>query len=138
MLMIVSNAVITALDCVPLGGCTGAGVTPGISPAKAEPNRTHVKTIDSKSRFIDFSPNLRFGRCKSFYIEISRTRRKEVLQGSWPITNIRSRSQTYSLSVMRTASLKQDISHLPANEQARLRCQTALELKDKGDYAAAQ
>jgi tetratricopeptide (TPR) repeat protein len=39
---------------------------------------------------------------------------------------------------MRTASLKQDISHLPVNERARIRCQSALELKDKGDYAGAQ
>lgn len=39
---------------------------------------------------------------------------------------------------MRTASLKQDLSHLPANEQARFRCQTALELKDRGDYQGAQ
>jgi tetratricopeptide (TPR) repeat protein len=39
---------------------------------------------------------------------------------------------------MRTASLKQDLSHLPVNEQARIRCQTALELKDKGGYEGAQ
>ncbi|HBB87294.1 MAG TPA: hypothetical protein DC047_06735 [Blastocatellia bacterium] len=39
---------------------------------------------------------------------------------------------------MRTTSLKQDISHLPVNEQARFRCEAALELKDKGDYAGAQ
>jgi len=39
---------------------------------------------------------------------------------------------------MRTTSQKLDISHLPSNEQARVRCQTALELKDKGDYEGAQ
>lgn len=39
---------------------------------------------------------------------------------------------------MRTASPKLDLSHLPANEQARLRCETALKLKDKGDYQGAQ
>ncbi|MDQ1637765.1 MAG: hypothetical protein QOF62_1104 [Pyrinomonadaceae bacterium] len=39
---------------------------------------------------------------------------------------------------MRTISLKQDISHLSANEQARFRCQAALELKDRGDYEGAQ
>jgi len=39
---------------------------------------------------------------------------------------------------MRTSSLKLDLSHLPANEQARSRCQIALELKDRGDYAGAQ
>ena len=39
---------------------------------------------------------------------------------------------------MRTASPKLDLSHLPANEQARSRCQRALELKDKSDYEGAQ
>lgn len=39
---------------------------------------------------------------------------------------------------MRTASPKLDISHLPANEQARTRCQRALELKDKSDYEGSQ
>lgn len=39
---------------------------------------------------------------------------------------------------MRTASPKQDLSHLPANERALSRCQTALELKDRGKYDAAQ
>lgn len=41
-------------------------------------------------------------------------------------------------SLMRTASPKLHISHLPANEQALFRCQTALELKDQGDYEGAQ
>ncbi|HBB87561.1 MAG TPA: hypothetical protein DC047_08100 [Blastocatellia bacterium] len=39
---------------------------------------------------------------------------------------------------MRTTSLKQDLSHLPVNEQARFRCEAALELKDKGDYEGVQ
>jgi len=39
---------------------------------------------------------------------------------------------------MRTASPKLALSHLPANERARSRCQLALELKDKGEYDAAQ
>lgn len=39
---------------------------------------------------------------------------------------------------MRITSPKLDFSHLTANERALLRCQTALELKDKGDYDGAQ
>lgn len=41
---------------------------------------------------------------------------------------------------MRTASPKPklDLSHLPANERARSRCEKALELKDRGEYDAAQ
>ena len=39
---------------------------------------------------------------------------------------------------MKIASPKLHIAHLTANEEARLRCQTALELKDRGDYAGAQ
>jgi len=35
---------------------------------------------------------------------------------------------------MRITSLKLDTSHLSQNEEAILRCQTALELKDKGDF----
>jgi tetratricopeptide (TPR) repeat protein len=39
---------------------------------------------------------------------------------------------------MRITSLHLDTSHLSANEKALVRCQTALELKDKGDYSTAQ
>lgn len=39
---------------------------------------------------------------------------------------------------MKISSPKLDTSHLPANAEAHLRCQTALELKDKGEYKAAQ
>ena len=39
---------------------------------------------------------------------------------------------------MRTASPKLDISHLTPNERAELRCRTALELKDRGEYDAAR
>ena len=39
---------------------------------------------------------------------------------------------------MKIASLKLDTSHLTPNAEALLRCQTALELKDKGNYDGAQ
>jgi tetratricopeptide (TPR) repeat protein len=39
---------------------------------------------------------------------------------------------------MRTASQKPDLSHLPPNARALFRCNKALELKDRGEYDAAQ
>ena len=39
---------------------------------------------------------------------------------------------------MRTASPKLDTTDLTANEEAELRCKTALELKDRGEYDAAR
>lgn len=39
---------------------------------------------------------------------------------------------------MRTASSKLDTAHLTANEEAELRCRTALELHDQGDYDGAR
>lgn len=39
---------------------------------------------------------------------------------------------------MRTTSPKLDTSHLNANEEATLRCSTALQLKDRGEYEAAR
>jgi tetratricopeptide (TPR) repeat protein len=39
---------------------------------------------------------------------------------------------------MKISSPKLDTSHLTANAEALLRCQTALELKDKGEYEGAQ
>jgi tetratricopeptide (TPR) repeat protein len=39
---------------------------------------------------------------------------------------------------MRTTSPKLDLSHLTPNEQAELRCRTALELKDRNEYDASR
>ncbi|HEY2975166.1 MAG TPA: hypothetical protein VGJ48_21805, partial [Pyrinomonadaceae bacterium] len=39
---------------------------------------------------------------------------------------------------MKITSPKLHLSHLTANEKALLQCETALELKDRGDYAGAQ
>src|ERR1700741_395950 len=41
-------------------------------------------------------------------------------------------------NLMRTTSPKLDISHLTLNEQAELRCRTALELKDRNEYDASR
>lgn len=42
------------------------------------------------------------------------------------------------LSLVKVSSLKLESAHLTANEVALLRCETALEFKDKGDYEGAQ
>jgi hypothetical protein len=55
--MIVSNTVTAALGCVPLGAGAGAP-TPGISPAKAETERTEVKAIAIRNLFIDVAPSM--------------------------------------------------------------------------------
>ena len=39
---------------------------------------------------------------------------------------------------MRTTSPKLDTSHLTANQEAELRCRTALELKDRSEYEGAR
>jgi tetratricopeptide (TPR) repeat protein len=39
---------------------------------------------------------------------------------------------------MRTASPKLDTTHLDKNDEAELKCRTALELKDRGEYGAAR
>jgi hypothetical protein len=57
----------------------GAGPTPGMSPAKAVPERTHASVIAIRNRFMDCSP-LSLGPCKTFYIELSRTTTHETLQ----------------------------------------------------------
>jgi tetratricopeptide (TPR) repeat protein len=140
--MIVRTTLTTALDCASLAGAGAGASTAGMSPAKAVDESTHASAIVINNRFMGFSP-LRLGRCKNLYIKISRTRTKDFLQGSWQTTNIPfAVSDLLTLRksqiLMRTSSLKSDLSHLPANEQARSRCQNALELKDKGDYAGAQ
>jgi tetratricopeptide (TPR) repeat protein len=141
--MIVSNTVTTALS-VPLG--LGA-VMPqvGMVPAKAEPDRAHVKAIVIKNRFIDFSPFLRVKRrCKIFYISENRTTSRGFLQGLKCETNIPSRSAgfltltTKGISLMKIASPKINTTHLTANEEALRRCQIALELRDKGDFDGTQ
>jgi tetratricopeptide (TPR) repeat protein len=45
---------------------------------------------------------------------------------------------TKGLSLVKTASPKLGTAHLNANDEALLRCKTALEQKDRGDYAGAQ
>ena len=53
--MMLSITVTTALDCVPLGA---GAETPHVSivPAKAEPERTHVKASVARNRFMVVAP----------------------------------------------------------------------------------
>jgi tetratricopeptide (TPR) repeat protein len=139
--MIVSNTLTTALDCVPLDAGAGAP-TVGISPAKAETERTDVKAIVIRNLFIDVAPSMS-KRCKTFYIAMNRTTTQGTLQAASPQTNIpfaidRILTCWNSQLLMQTTSPKLNLSHLPANERALFRCSRALELKDRGEYDAAQ
>jgi tetratricopeptide (TPR) repeat protein len=63
------------------------------------------------------------------------------LAGDAIILPLEARSRTLTakgISGVKIASPKLQTSHLTANEEALLRCQTALDLKDKGDYEGAQ
>jgi tetratricopeptide (TPR) repeat protein len=141
--MIVSNKLTAALDCVPLD--VGAGApTVGMSPANAEAERTHVKATVIRNLFIDDSP-LRLKPCKAFYMELNSTTTQDSLQGrgsqiTIPLAIYRSLTSRRFVFFMRTASRKPklDLSHLSTTGQAEYRCERALELKDRGEYDAAQ
>ena len=141
--MIVSTTVTTAPDCVPLDAGAGAP-TVGISPANAETESTHVNVTAVRNLFIDDSP-LRLKPCKAFYMELNSTTTQDSLQGRGTQTTIplaisRSLTSRRLLFFMRTASPKPklDLSHLSATGRAQFRCERALELKDRGEYDAAQ
>lgn len=68
---------------------------------------------------------------------------QEALQDGWRQTNIPFAvggilTCRKSQLLMPTTSTKLETSHLTANEGAVLRCRTALDLRDKGDYDGAQ
>lgn len=64
----------------------------------------------------------------------------KVLGDATNILTVSKISYTHSkgLSRVKITSPKLDTSHLSANEEALVRCQAALELKDKGDYKGTQ
>lgn len=130
-----------ALDVVGGGGGSDLPVV-GMSPAKIEIESAHKSTSAIANRFIDVAP-LRLRKCQRVYIKINGTLRHDFLQGRLERTNIRFAfaqllANRQSEILMRTTSPKLDTSHLNANEEADLRCRTALELKDRGEYAAAR
>jgi tetratricopeptide (TPR) repeat protein len=140
--MIVSTTLVSnVLDVVVGGGGSDLPVV-GMSPAKIEVDSAHVSASVIASRFIDVAP-LRLRKCQHIYIKKNGTLRQDFLQGrSEPIIIRFAFAQLLanrkSQILMRTASPKLDLSHLTPNEQAELRCHTALELKDKGEYDAAR
>lgn len=77
--MIVSTTLTTAVDCVPLDAGAGAPHV-GISPASAEPDKTHVKATVIRNLLIGDSP-LGTKRCKDFYIDLNETPTQDSLQG---------------------------------------------------------
>ena len=115
---------------------------PGMSPAKIEVDSTHMSASAIANRFMDVAP-LRLRKCQCVYIKKNGTLRQDFLQGRLERTNIPFafaqllRHSKVSI-LMRTTSPKLDISHLTPNEQAELRCRTALELKDRNEYDAAR
>ena len=127
--------------CVFPGAGDGVPVV-GISPARAETERTQVKATVNMNRFIGVTPYLRSNHVNLFISPKIRTIRQHFLQGRPQRTNIAfaivllhfPKASTF----MRTTSPKLDTSHLTANAEASLRCQTALELRDRSEYDAAR
>ena len=115
----------------------------GISPASAETERTPVKATVNMNRFMGVTPYLRSNHVNLFVSPKIRTIQQHFLQGRPERTNIAfAIAQLLRLpeasTLMRTTSPKLETAHLTANEEASLRCQTALELRDRGDYDGAR
>ena len=129
--------------CVsPGGGGWPTAPVVGMSPAKIEIESAHKSASAIANRFMDVAP-LRLRKCQRVYIKKNGTRRKDFLQGRLEQFIIRFAFAQLLANpkvsiLMRTTSPKLDTSHLNANEEAELRCRTALELKDKGEYDAAR
>jgi tetratricopeptide (TPR) repeat protein len=134
--------------CNSVGPCVfpGAGdVIPivGISPASAETERTQVKAKANVKRFMGVTPYLRESHANLFISPKIRAIPQQFLQGRPERTNIAfAIAQLLRLpkasTLMRTTSPKLDTSDLTANAEASLRCQTALELRDRSDYDGAR
>ena len=123
------------------GGVVEATPQPGISPASVETERVHVKATVNMNRFIGVTPYLRKYHVKLFASIKIRPILHQFLQ-VWP-ERININSQFALLrfpkasTLMRT-SPKLETAHITANEEASLRCRTALELRDRGNYDGAR
>lgn len=134
--------VLDVLDVVAGGG--GSSVLPpvGMLPAKIEVDSAHMSVSAIANRFMVVAP-LRLRKCRDFYIKKNGTTTHDFLQGRLERLNIpfafaQLLRKPKVSNLMRTASSKLDTSHLNANEQAELRCRTALDLKDRNEYDAAR
>jgi hypothetical protein len=141
--MIVSITLVSnVLDVVVGGGGWPTAPVVGMSPAKIEVDSAHISASAIANRFIGVAP-FELRKCQQVYIKNNGTATHDFLQGGLERFNIRFAfaqllANRKSQILMRTASPKLDISHLTPNERAELRCRTALELKDRGEYEAAR
>ena len=113
----------------------------GISPAKADPDTIQARAVAITKRFINvLLPNehARFLTSEKNSATSGNSCKPSVTQLISPRYCKLSYTHSKGLSVMTITSPRLNTSHLSANEEALLRCQTALELKDKEDYEAAQ
>ena len=113
----------------------------GISPPSDVTERTQVTATVNMNRFMGVTPSLRSNHVNLYTSPMIRPIPQHLLQGGPERTNIASlfaqlRFPKVSIS-MRTTSPKLETSRLTANEAALLRCRTALELRDRGDYDGA-
>src|SRR5829696_1779596 len=143
-----------AVDAAPVVGISpGAGATAGvgvgattpivgISPAIAETERTQVRATANMKRFMGVAPYLRSKHVNLCISPKIRATRQHFLQGRPQRTNI-----AFAIVLlhfpkasifMRTTSPKLDTAHLSASAEASLRCQTALDLRDRSEYDAAR
>jgi hypothetical protein len=136
-----TSKVLDVLDVV--GGVGGSTKPPvGMLPAKIGVDSAHISPSAIANRFMVVAP-LRLRKCRDFYIKKNGTTTHDFLQGGLERLNIPFafaqllRKPEVSI-LMRTASSKLDTSHLTADQEAELRCRTALELKDRNEYDAAR
>jgi tetratricopeptide (TPR) repeat protein len=104
-----------------------------------------VRAIIANKRFIGSSPFGKSEKMQQMLHTRFRTASQELLQVVSPVVNIRRCNSKFlfnslpkGLFHMKASPPKLHTSHLTADEKALLRCQTALDLKDRGEYFRAQ
>ena len=112
-------------------------------PAKIGVDSAHMSASAIANRFMVVAPLRLSRKCRDFYIKKNGTTTHHFLQGGLERFNIpfafaQLLRQSKVSNLMRTTSPKLDTAHLTANQEAELRCRTALELKDRNEYDAAR
>lgn len=134
--------VLAVLDVVGGGGGSDLPLV-GISPPMIEVDSAHISASAIANRFMRVAPFEVLRKCQRVYIKKNGTIGHDFLQGGLERTNIAFafaqliRKSKVSI-LMRTISPKLDLSHLTPNEQAELKCRTALELKDRDEHDASR
>ena len=143
MTITLTSKVLDALDVVAGGGGSSALPPVGMLPAKIGVDSAHMSASAIANRFMVVAPLGLSRKCRDFYIKKNGTTRHDFLQGGLERIIIRFafaqllRKPKVS-NLMRTTSPKLDTAHLTANQEADLRCRTALELKDRNEYDASR